>query len=373
MVVRAMRSTFRTTASGRGGVAPTSGRRAHPAHRVRRGAGQLVDDSSGCRGWATPTDRARSRRGARARRRAGALILIVLIVQHSLHVGGGSGTRRIGRRKRLISRFVVAVAIGLTLLSLGGPEGPDAGVKCSTPPPPVFPPPSPSPNPSPPPPSSPPAPPVGPSTAAAAAVSPPPPPSPPPPSPPPSPPGSPPFWFPNVRKQWDSSAAHVGWAWWSKPPAFLGVILLMLFCQLVLELYGRGFADGGERYQRDAADLGLGDLGDASSYATPTRRATLWRAAAPGRRWRASAGCPRRRGSTAPALRRRCTPSTATAAPASAAGRASRRRNRRPYHARTRVTSSRRVYVALFVKKRAIRLSYYGGLLGFLELLERPG
>ena len=42
----------------------------------------------------------------------------------------------------------------------------------------------------------------------------------------------------------------------------------MLFCQLVLELYGRGFADGGERYQRDAADLGLGDLGDASSYAT---------------------------------------------------------------------------------------------------------
>ena len=31
-----------------------------------------------------------------------ALILIVLIVQHSLHVGGGSGTRRIGRRKRLI-------------------------------------------------------------------------------------------------------------------------------------------------------------------------------------------------------------------------------------------------------------------------------
>ena len=197
-----------------------------------------------------------------------ALILIVLIVQHSLHVGGGSGTRRIGRRKRLISRFVVAVAIGLTpLLSLGGPEGPDAGVKCSTPPPPIFPPPSPSPNPSPPPPSSPPAPPVGPSTKPPPPPSPPPPPpSPPPPSPPPSPPGSPPFWFPNVRKQWDSSAAHVGWAWWSKPPAFLGVILLMLFCQLVLELYGRGFADGGERYQRDAADLGLGDLGDASSY-----------------------------------------------------------------------------------------------------------
>ena len=129
-------------------------------------------------------------------------------------------------------------------------------------------------------------------------------------------------WFPNVRKQWDSSAAHVGWAWWSKPPAFLGVILLMLFCQLVLELYGRGFADGGERYQRDAADLGLGDLGDASSYATLDAPRDFMACGGAGSAMASLSRLPEEaRIEPAFAVLH---PSTATAAPASAAGRASR-------------------------------------------------
>ena len=41
------------------------------------------------------------------------IILVVLAIQHGLHVGGGHGTRRIGRRRRLISRLVTAILIGL--------------------------------------------------------------------------------------------------------------------------------------------------------------------------------------------------------------------------------------------------------------------
>mmetsp|Transcript_26346 Transcript_26346/g.59742 ORF Transcript_26346/g.59742 Transcript_26346/m.59742 type:complete len:227 (-) Transcript_26346:191-871(-) len=65
-----------------------------------------------------------------------AIILLLLCVQHGLHVGGGSGRRRVGRRLRLLGRGTVALLIAaLPLLAFLPDEGHAACGESTGPPP----------------------------------------------------------------------------------------------------------------------------------------------------------------------------------------------------------------------------------------------
>lgn len=179
-----------------------------------------------------------------------AVILWVLCIQHGLHVGGGKGTRRIGRHKRLLCRAVVALLIAmLPLLALDRDAGPAAACAEEPPSPPLpLSPPSPGSPPLSPPATTPGLPPPSPH----APLAPEPPPPPLVPSPAPSPP---PFWYP----PWNPVAS---------PQLFLGLVVGLLVLQLIVELYGRGFLEGAERVDPTLSSEVMRNVG-LSQPATP--------------------------------------------------------------------------------------------------------
>jgi len=197
-----------------------------------------------------------------------AVILWVLCVQHGLHVGGGRGTRRIGRRKRLLCRAVVALLIAvLPLLALDRDAGPAAACgDAPPPPPPPSPPLSPFAPPPPPPdttPGAPPSPPHAPFS----------PHSPAPPDAPSPAPAPPPFWYP----PWNPVAS---------PELFLGLVVGLLVLQLVVELYGRGFLEGAERVDPTLSS-------EVTTRSTIGSAASRWCAPSPSPSRSLTAVCPR--------------------------------------------------------------------------------
>uniref|UniRef100_A0A7S3B291 Uncharacterized protein n=1 Tax=Haptolina ericina TaxID=156174 RepID=A0A7S3B291_9EUKA len=126
------------------------------------------------------------------------IILLMLTLQHALHVGGGSGLRRIGRRHRLACRVVTAVLILLLpLTSIGDPNYTGEERACQ---PSVMPPPMP-------------------------------------PEAPIIPPGSPP-----LSSTPPNSPPSADRRWLASRTFFFSMLLLILLAQLFLELYGRGYA-----------------------------------------------------------------------------------------------------------------------------------